>query len=457
MNGLHESNNVSFDNAAYQRLLTLFDEDSFEELNALLGDEGNSGVICGFGQVCGTPVYAFAQNKDVQHGAVGQIEAKKMKRMYDMAIKTGAPIIGIYDSNGAKLEEGIEALAAYGQIMQMSNSISGVVPQISIVVGPCGGASAMVARAADFLIMSQDAQLFIAPPDILAAQKKDVPHFASAEYNAKQGNAHIVAENDLQAVNAARDLLSRLPNNYIEDFPLFNFTAPENAEFDGKADKIIDEVADQDSVLYLQENYGNSVQTAFIGIEGTCVGAIAVVGTISVQDCRKAASFIQFCDAFTIPIVTFMDTDGFEQSIEAEQNDMVRYASMLAQSYVQATTSKIAIITGKAIGSVYIALAGSETATDIAMAYPNAIISALSPAAATAIMYNERLANGEDRAALEAEYVETIASAAQVAKAGYIDAVIEPNMTRKCLENTLTTLAGKRAMPLPKKRANFIL
>lgn len=452
---LNEKKAEISDSPARQRLAALFDEGAFTELDAFgQSDGGAVEVVAGFGTVEGSPVYAFAQDGTVASGAVGKAAAMKIKKVYDLASKTGAPVVAVYDSKGARLSEGVEALSAYGEMLLLSNQISGVVPQIAVVAGPCGGTAAMLAASADIVIMSQKAELFLG-----ADGDKN------ADAAAKAGVTHITTADDKQAMCAARNVISKLPLNNLSAAPIAEFDENEGAgealralsENIAGADSamIVGSIADTGSVTVLQEAFGTAVTTALAGVGGNTAGIVVFHGQAVDRDAAvKVSRFVQLCDAYALPVITVVNTQGFEADGCA---CIIRDAAKLAHIYAEATTPKIALITGKAIGAAYIALAGRAANADMVFAWPSAEIASLPEDAAITILYHERLAAGEDRKALAAEYKETVTSPFAAAACGCVDDVIDPADTRAKLISAMDMLAGKRVSRMPKKHSNMPL
>lgn len=447
-----ERNAAAKASAAYKRISSLFDEGSFNEIDAFSA----AGVICGYGTVCGVPAYSFSQNKDVMGGAVGKDEAAKIKKVYDLAAKTGAPIVGIYDSNGGKLAEGFETLAAYGDMLLWSNNISGVVPQVSVIAGTCAGTAAMVACSADVVVMSEKAELFMTAPSVLTAAENWADEIGTAAACSQSGVAHLTAEDDIAAVLAAKDIVARLPMNNLSDLPAFDFAPAAFAE-DADAAAVIASVADADSLVELSSEFGQNAYTALGTLEGGSVGFVGIGDDIYCDEAGKIARFVRFCDAYSVPVITVINSRGFEKSVLAENGGALKYASMLAHAYAEATTVKLALVTGNAFGALYIAAAGKNANADKVMAWSDAVISALDPEAAVAILMNDRLAAGEDREELVKEYCSENASALAAAQCGQIDDVFEPACTREKLSAALAVLSGKRVTKLPKKHSNMPL
>lgn len=454
---------------ARERLALLFDEGSFTELDAFAKAEGGSaGVVTGYGAVEGTQVFAFAQDMTEASGAVGKAQAAKIKKVYDLAVKTGAPVVGIYDSFGAALKEGNDALAAYGEMMMWSNSLSGVVPQISVIAGTCAGSAAMMACGADLVVMSESAEFFLTAPAIEKAKGACTAGAGSAENAAKAGAAHLVVKTADEAVLKAKKLISMLPQNNLSALPIFDFSAPagvedalraacESGELD--AATVCEAIFDADSIVELMPDYGSKGAYIALGTIGgfTCGIAATKGGPLCRKNCKKLSLIMQLCDAYQIPVITFVNTTGFLADAEAELAGLAKYAATLAHVYAEATTPKISVITGKAYGPAYIALAGKNANADIVLAWPSAIISALAPETAAAVLYADKITAGKDLAALEAEYIATEASPYKASADGYVDDVIDPANTRDMLISALDMLSGKRVAKLPKKHSNMPL
>ncbi len=443
---------------AKKRIMTLFDEGTFVEIDSLAkSGDVQAEVVAGFGSVNGSPVYAFSQNNQVAGGAMSKAQAAKIKKIYDLAVKTGAPVVGIFDSNGGRLKEGNEMLAAYGELLLQSNNLSGVVPQISVIAGTCVGTSAMIAAGADFVIMAKEASFGVA---VNGCDE-------TAEQASKSGAAHLLADNAEDAVAAARRLIAVLPSNNLEAPLMCEFAEPENGEailnaaaakLDVDTDAatacdIVSAVADAGSAIEIMKGFGTGFVCELATVAGSLCGMVASdSGIVDAASCEKAARFVRFCDAFAIPVVTLVNSTGFAS---------LREASMLSHAYAEATTVKISIVTGAAYGSAFIAMAGRAANADLTVAWPNAVISALEPKAAVAILCEDKLAAMSDpktqRNEIVREYTDTAASPFTAAEAGFIEDVIAPASTRACIINALDMLAGKRVSRLPKKHSNIQL
>ncbi len=428
---------------ALSRLEALFDEGSFTQIDAYAKSaNGDVEAVSGFGAVNGCPVYAFSQDITVDDGAFSVAQCAKIKKLYDLAAETGCPVIGIYDSNGVKLNEGFEVLNAYGDLVKASASISGVCPQISIVAGACLGTSALIANLADVVVAVKDADFYLSAPS-------DV----TVEQSYKEGTVDIMCDDFSAAVNAVKDLLCVLPSNNLASLPVLDFAAPQAVAADGAdAMAVIASIADDATVTELKGGYAASnCKTAFGGVMGTPVGFIAFDGNALCPACTyKAEAMLKLCDAYSIPVVTIVNADGV---INEKENQMLVALTKLTSAYASATCPKLSVITGKAIGSAYIALAGKGANADYTIAWDSAIASPLDVDAAVAFLYNKRLAEGEDREALKKEYVETMASPFTAAACGAIDDICTPADTRVKVISALDMLSGKRENTLPRKHS----
>ncbi|MEG2536519.1 MAG: carboxyl transferase domain-containing protein [Hydrogenoanaerobacterium sp.] len=454
---------------ARDRISLLFDEGSFTELDAFAKAEGASaGVVTGYGAIEGVTVFAFAQDKTDASGAVGKVQAAKIKKLYELALKTGSPVVGIYDSFGGALREGNDMLAAYGEMMLWSSNLSGVVPQISVIAGTCAGTAALLAAGADLVVMSETAEYFLTAPSIEKAQGSAAKGAGSASNAADAGVAHITAKTPEEAIATAKHLVSMLPQNNLSPLPIFDFTAHDGAaealnsacESDTRdAAVIVENVFDEGSIVELMPSYGKKgAYTALATIGGfTCGVAATRGGALCRKNCKKLSILMQLCDAYQIPVVSFVDATGFVADGEAELAGLAKYAAGLAHIYAEATTPKVAVITGKAYGSAYIALAGKSANADLTYAWPSAVISALEPQAAVAIMQGDNVTADNDMAAVTAKYIAEEASPYKACEQGYVDDVIVPADTRDVLISALDVLSGKRVNTLSKKHSNLPL
>lgn len=430
------------DTDARSRLVSLFDDSAFTEIDAYAKSaDGEVEVVAGFGTVNGAPAYAFSQDVTVNDGAVTVAQCAKIKKVYELARKTGCPVIGIYDSNGMKLTEGFEALNAYGEIVKESASVSGVVPQISVIAGACVGTSALAANMADVVIAVKDADFYISAPSEITVRD-----------SAKQGTVDIVAENVTEAIELAKKAVMLLPSNNLSQAPLFDFDEPSvQIAADSDAAALIMAAADDGSVLELKADYAENAVTALACVAGSTVGFVSFGGSELCPGCAyKAEAFVKLCDAFNIPILTFVNSKGINGE---KENQMLVAATKLTSAYAAATCPKLSVITGNAVGCAYITLAGRGSNADLVYAWDTAVVSPLPTDSAVAFLYNDRLANGEKREALEKEYEEEMASPFTAAACGAIDDIFAPEQTRAKIISALDILAGKRETTLPRKHS----
>ncbi len=432
---------------ARERLTALFDPDTFVEIDTyVMAGENGAGVIAGYGLVEGSTVYAYAQDVTTEGGAMNIAHANKIRKIYDFAVKNGCPVVAVYDSKGAKVSEGNAMLDAYGKILLAANNISGVVPQIAVVLGTCAGASALLAASADFVIASKEGELLLTAGE------------GCIKKAAENGLVHILAEDEKAAIADTRKLLSVLPLNNLSAAPLYEYTEPAAMDENADAKAKIAAIADAASVTEISKEYAAGVVTAFGTVAGSCVGFVATDKTADLDGaaCEKAVHFVKVCDAFNIPVVSLIDTDGFAKCGCA---CLVKAAAKLANAYAEATCAKVNVITGNAIGAAYIALAGTNAGADVTFAWPNAVISALPVETAVEFSMTDRMVGCDDpkaaRAELEAEYAEKIAGAFAAAKDGYITNVIAPDNTRAQVITALDMLSGKRVSKLPKKHTTL--
>lgn len=435
---------------AKERLSLLFDDGVYSEINSRTKEKNApTGVVTAYGYVNGNAVYAFSQDKSVNSGAVGLAQAEKITKLYELAAKTGTPVVGIHDSNGAYVDGSAESLAAYGKMLNAASVISGVVPQISVIAGTCAGSAAMIACSADFVIMTKESELFMAPNTAAG----------SAESASKSGIASVVCDDDKAAVAKARELINLLPVNNLSPVPMFEF-AESGAAAGNTLDSIVAAIADADSVVELSAGFGTAAYTALATIGGATAGIAATnksAEKLTADDCMKLARFIRTCDAFSIPVVTVVDTEGLA---DLDAADGIKAVTTLANSYAEATTAKIAVVTGKAIGPVFIALAGNSSNSDFTYAWDNAVIAPFAPVTAVEFMMHDKLEGAADLTAkrneLAAEYEKTTASALAAAENGFIDEIINSADTRAVLTSALDILSGKRSQKLPKKHNNIL-
>lgn len=412
-------------------LQAFFDQGSFVETDAHLTD---AEVVAGYGAVDGVTVFAFAQNVEERGGAMSKEHFKKISKIYKLALKTGAPVVGFYDTAGARLEQKYEMLASYGDILKKSSTLSGVVPQISVILGNCLGTTALVAASADFVIMTETASLSV---DTLGGN-------ASADENMKAGVASFVCKNDDESVRKARELLSYLPANNLEPAPAYDIAPPYEAP-----DKLPQFICDEDSLLCVGCGYGENVCTAFGRAAGMPVAIVRTKGgVLCAAECEKIARFVRFADAFSVPVITMVDAEKFGST---------KSASKVVCAYAEATTAKIAVIEGEATGAVYIALAGESAGADAVFALPEAVVSPVAPLAAAYIL-DETIGDApfDEQEKLAKQFIKANLTAERAAEDGYIDAVVEKEALRDRIVSALEMLSSKRVSSLPKKHTTIL-
>lgn len=420
---------------SYDVLNAFFDDGSFQETDAYLKSaDGEAEAVTGFGTVDGVPAFAFSQNVDACGGAMSKAQAKKIIRLYNAALKTGAPVVGFYQSVGGRLEQKYELLAAYGDILRKSSKLSGVVPQVSVVLGNCLGTSALIAASADYIIMNKTAKLSV---DTTGEK-------ASADDNLSAGVASFVCDDEIACIEKAKALLGYFPANNLEPAPAFE-TVPAYAD----PDRLPKYFADENSLLCVGGGYGEPTCTAFGRVNGYPVGIVVTKGgEISSDGAKKIMKHVRFCDAFSLPVITLVDAEKFETLADA---------SKLVSVYAEATAPKLSIISGTAVGATYIALAGSASGADFVYALPEAVVSPVAPKAAAFIMDAEiadaPVAEQEARALA---YIKANLTAVKAAEDGYVDDIVEPAALREKLVSALDILSAKRVSTLPKKHTTAL-
>lgn len=456
---------------ARERVAQLLDPASFIELDSLNAD---AGVVTGYGLINGSPVYVYAQDFTVKGGSVGAAHARKVLKVLEMAEKTGAPVVAMLDTAGARLDEGVDAMNAYAQIAGRVSALSGVVPQIALVLGPCGGIASALASMNDFVIMSKNGKLFVNGPQVVSAaagKQMDMDAMAGMEASMRSGTAQIIVDTDEAALAQARKLVSLLPVNNMDEavVPATDDINRELSEMNfiekvEDARDLIVRVADQGETLELGADFVASMVTALGRIGGATVGFIANQpckdeGRLSVYGCKKAARFAAFCDCFSIPVVSFVDCAGMKIST-APQGELSRAGAQLMFAMAEVSSARISVIVGNAIGMGYAGMA-SKAVADVVYAWPGAVISAVTPAIAVQLTKADVLKDAEDpyqkRAELEKEYMDDVADGVNAAKLGYVDDVIEPSQTRQMIAAALEMLSGKRESKPAKKHGNMPL
>ena len=456
---------------ARERIAQLLDAASFVELDVLNAD---AGVVTGYGLINGSPVYVYAQDFTVKGGSVGVAHARKVLKVMDLAEKTGAPVIGILDTAGARLDEGVDAMNAYAQMAGRVSALSGVVPQISLVLGQCGGIASAIAGMTDVTVMSDNGALFVNGPMVVSAvtgKEIDMNALAGPQASVRSGMAQLTAKTDEEAIALTRKLVGMLPvNNMDEAFgEIVDDVNRELVELNGvdaleDVRDLIRSIVDLGDVVELGGEFAPSMVTALGRIGGSTVGFIANQaakdeGRLTVYGCKKAARFAAFCDCFSIPVVSIVDSMGMKVST-APQGELSRNAAQLMFAMTEATNARIALIVGNAVGMGYAAMA-SRASSDVVYAWPGAVISAVTPKIAVQLKDADELKGADDpyakRDELEKRYMDDVADGVHAAQLGYVDDVIEPAQTRQMIAAALEMLAGKRESRPAKKHGNMPL
>jgi acetyl-CoA carboxylase carboxyltransferase component len=442
------------------------------------------GVVTGYGTINGRLVYVFSQDFTVFGGSLSESFAEKIVKIMDLAMKNGAPVIGLNDSGGARIQEGVVSLGGYAYIFLRNTLASGVIPQISLVMGPCAGGAVYSPAITDFIIMVQDTSyMFVTGPDVVKTVTHEEVSFeelgGALTHAAKSGVAHFAAQNEEHALFIAQKLISFLPQNNMEDPPfiaptddplrmdeLLDTLIPENPNKAYDMKDIIRHVVDDGDFLEVHEQFAQNILVGFARLGGHSVGIVAqqpavLAGVLDINSSVKAGRFVRFCDCFNIPIVTFVDVPGFMPGTAQEHGGIIRNGAKLLYAYCEATVPKITVITRKAYGGAYDVMSSKHIRGDVNLAWPTAEIAVMGPEGAINILYRRELASAGDQAALRAqlvqEYRDKFANPFVAAARGYIDDVIEPRETRPYLINALEMLRNKRDENPPKKHGNIPL
>lgn len=431
------------------RLSTLFDNGEYVEIDA----QNGSGATAAYGNVGGATVFAFCQDAAQNDGAVDKAQARKLGKVYDLAAKTGTPVITVYDTKGVKLDDPFVALKSSSKILGKVSALSGVVPQIAVILGPCGGFAALAAAMADFCIMSEAGEMFLTPAFTDKAKGGKTKGVGSQEYALKSGVVAIGCDSEADALAKASDIVRLLPLNNLSALPVTDFAEPQFS-----ADKCpIEAVCDAESVIELYQVMGMGSRTALATIGGMPCGVIATNDELCREDTAKCARLVEICDAFNLPVVSFIDSPGFWKSADNDLYEGIRNAARLTQVLADATTAKVSVITGQAIGSVYSVFCGKGSGCDMTYAWNSAYVGPVSSQAAVSVLWEDKITKSADIENLAAEYAASEGSAGQAAEAGVVGDVIEPAATREQLINALDILASKRVSRLPKKHGNMPL
>src|SRR5690349_21676732 len=480
---------------ARERMLLLFDRDTFEELDAFVthrcrdfGMEDQivpgDGVVAGYGRVAGRLTYAFAQDFTVFGGSLSETNAAKIVKIMDLAMKMGAPVIGLNDSGGARIQEGVVSLAGYADIFLRNTLASGVVPQISAIMGPCAGGAVYSPAITDFTIMVRNTSyMFVTGPDVI----KTVTHEEVSKeelggamtHNATSGVAHFAVDDDRECLAMIRDLLSYLPSNNVDDPPKTRVADDADRESEGLDSlvpaspnqpydmlELIHAVADEGHFLEVHQHYAKNIIVGFARLGGRSVGIVAnqpavLAGTLDINASVKGARFVRFCDAFNIPLVTFEDVPGFLPGTVQEYGGIIKHGAKLLFAFAEATVPKITVITRKAYGGAYCVMSSKHIRTDFNYAWPTAELAVMGPEGAVNILYKRELDAARDHAGARAEKVaefrEKFANPYIAAAHGFLDEVIHPRETRRKLITALRNLETKRDKNPPKKHGNIPL
>ena len=482
---------------AMERIEALLDPESFQQLDGLarhrshdFGQEKNrpygDGVITGYGTIDGRPVCVFAQDFTVFGGSLGEVFGEKIVKVMDLALKTGCPLIGLNDSGGARIQEGVASLGLYGEIFRRNVQASGVIPQISLIMGPCAGGAVYSPAITDFIVMvDKTSHMFITGPDVIktvTGEDVEMDELGGARtHNTKSGVAHAMSGDEAEAIEFVKALLSYLPSNNLDEAPSFDVEAdltvnetdlaldtlvPDSPNQPYDMHRVIESILDDGDFLEVQALWAPNIIIGFGRVEGRSVGVVAnqpmqFAGTLDIEASEKAARFVRTCDAFNIPVLTFVDVPGFLPGTDQEWNGIIRRGAKLIYAYAEATVPLVTVITRKAYGGAYDVMGSKHLGADVNVAWPTAQIAVMGAQGAVNILYRRELTTGEDpearRAELIADYEKTLANPYIAAERGYIDAVIRPSDTRAQVTRALRALRTKRATLPPKKHGNIPL
>lgn len=478
---------------ARERLHFLLDEGSFEEIGALVTHRSSQfgldkqiilgdGVVTGYGTIHGRIVYVFSQDFTVFGGSLSEAHAEKICRIMDLAVKNGAPVIGLNDSGGARIQEGVVSLAGYADIFYRNTRASGVIPQLSAIMGPCAGGAVYSPAITDFIMMVENSSyMFVTGPNVV----KTVTHEevtaeelgGAAAHASKSGVTHLTASNELDCIEKLKTLLSYIPQNCEEKAPKQDYTAtdeeretlndiiPENANQPYDIREVIDGTVDNDSFFEVHKDYAENIVVGFARMAGRSIGIVAnqpafLAGVLDNQSSEKAARFVRFCDAFNVPLLVFEDVPGFLPGTDQEWNGIIKNGAKLLYAFSEATVPRITVITRKAYGGAYDVMNSKHIGADLNFAWPTAEIAVMGAKGAAEIIFRNEIKNADDPAAkhaeMEAMYVKEFAHPYKAAARGYVDEVIVPSETRRklirgfaMLENKVDTLPRKKHGNIP--------
>ncbi|MEU1631006.1 acyl-CoA carboxylase subunit beta [Streptomyces sp. NPDC020096] len=482
---------------ARERVTMLLDEGSFVELDEFarhrstnFGLEKNrpygDGVVTGYGTVDGRPVAVFSQDFTVFGGALGEVFGEKIVKVMDFALKTGCPVIGINDSGGARIQEGVVSLGMYGEIFRRNTHASGVIPQISLIMGPCAGGAVYSPAITDFVVMvDQTSHMFITGPDVIKTVTGEDVGFeelgGARSHSTKSGNAHHMAGDEKDAIEFVKALLAYLPSNNLQEPPAFAEEAdlsvtdadleldtliPDSANQPYDMHTVFEHVLDDGEFLETQALFAPNILTGFGRVEGHPVGVVGnqpmqFAGCLDIDASEKAARFVRTCDSFNIPVLTFVDVPGFLPGTDQEWNGIIRRGAKLIYAYAEATVPLITVITRKAYGGAYDVMGSKHLGADLNLAWPTAQIAVMGAQGAVNILHRRSLAEAADPEALRqdliTEYEDALLNPYIAAERGYVDAVIPPSETRTHIVKALRTLRNKRESLPPKKHGNIPL
>ncbi len=476
---------------ARERIELLLDEGSFEEYDMFVahrctefGMEENrpsgDGVVTGWGTINGRMVYVFSQDFTVLGGSVSETHAKKICKIMDMAVQNGAPVIGLNDSGGARIQEGVDALAGYAEIFQRNIMASGVVPQISVIMGPCAGGAVYSPAMTDFIFMVRDSSyMFVTGPDVVKTVTNEVvtaEELGGASTHTKKSSvADGAFENDIEALSEVRRLVDFLPTSNRTKAPVRPFfddvnrvdtsldtLIPDNPNQPYDMKELITKIADEGDFYEIQEDFAKNIVTGFVRLEGSTVGIVGnqpmvLAGCLDIDSSRKAARFVRFCDAFEIPILTLVDVPGFLPGTSQEYGGVIKHGAKLLFAYGEATVPKVTLITRKAYGGAYDVMSSKHLRGDVNYAWPTAEIAVMGAKGATEILYRSELDDPEKIAARTADYEARFANPFVAAERGFVDEVIQPQSTRRRICRAFASLRNKDIKNPWKKHDNIPL
>lgn len=480
---------------ARERLEYMLDEGSFQEIDALVEHRckdfemdknviPGDGVICGHGTVDGRPIYCFAQDFTVYGGSLGEMHGLKICKVLDMALKTGAPVVGLNDSGGARIQEGVASLGSYAEIFFRNVRASGVIPQISVIMGPCAGGAVYSPAITDFVIMvDKTAHMFITGPEVIKTVTNEVVSFedlgGASTHGSKSGVSHFTAQSDEEALGLARQLVSMLPSNNMEKPPSKRTSDPADRASESLKDLVpedldkpydvrlaIEGILDDGAFLEVQADWAANIVVGFGHLTGHTVGVVAnqpnmLAGCLDIDASDKAARFVRFCDSFNIPLITLVDVPGFLPGTNQEWGGIIRHGAKLLYAYSEATVPKMTVILRKAYGGAYDVMGSKHVRADLNIAWPTAQISVMGAEGAVEIIHKNRISNArnpeQERERLVEEFNETLLNPWRAAGLGYLDDVIEPQDTRKRLASSLAMLLDKEELRPARKHGNIPL